>query len=276
MNQLLTVLLFGGQQAAAQGGQGGNSWMTIVLFGLVIVVFYFFMIRPGQKKAKEERQFRDSLAKGNKVITNSGLFGKIVEINEGNVIIEIAEGVKIKILKSAIMSHYDGSLEEKERKEKKDDKGNEIASESGEQKEAPKNKNKSNIILIIILVVVAIGAFVYIKWFKKDNNQTVEKINIDNIQIKKQDLTFTYTGEATKDSIPLGKGTARFSSDSTEDRLSFVGEWKLSDTVVGILYFKDTIKYKAITDTFYLKENLFSYNKIQDSTEIKNDSTVVK
>lgn len=275
MNQLLTVLLLGGQQAASNGQQGGSSWMTIIFLGLIIVVFYFFMIRPGQKKAKEERQFRDSLSKGDKVITNTGMFGKIVEINEGNVVLEIAEGVKIKILKSAIMSHYDGSIEEKEKKN--DNKANATTNEEansndtkeeGKKAEA-KKKNIVNIVLIIVLVLGVVGFFVYTKWFKKEEAKPVEKINIENKVITRNNQSFTYTGEATKDSIPFGKGKAVFSNDSLEDRLEFRGEWKLGDTAIGTLYFKDTAKYKAIADTFLLNKDTFSYNKIIDTTEVK-------
>lgn len=74
----------------------------LILFGLIIVVFYFFMIRPQQKKQKKIQQFRESLQKGEEVITIGGIHGKIVDVNDTTFLVEIADGVKIKIEKAAI------------------------------------------------------------------------------------------------------------------------------------------------------------------------------
>jgi preprotein translocase subunit YajC len=120
MNQLLSILLLGGQQVAANGEKPQTqSWMTFVFLGLIIVIFYFFMIRPGQKKAKKEKSFLDSLSKGDKIITNTGMYGKIVELTEGTASIEIATNVKIKIAKAAIVSLQDGSTTPQEPKKEK-------------------------------------------------------------------------------------------------------------------------------------------------------------
>lgn len=84
-------------------GQEANPWMSFLPLLLIIVVFYFFMIRPQVKRQKELRQFRDSLAKGDKVITTGGIFGKVVEIKETTVILEIAKDVNIKVDKAGIV-----------------------------------------------------------------------------------------------------------------------------------------------------------------------------
>lgn len=72
-------------------------------FILLFVVMYFFMIRPQMKRQKAERSFQDSIKKGSKVVTTSGIHGKISEINEteGTLIIETMSG-KIKFEKSAL------------------------------------------------------------------------------------------------------------------------------------------------------------------------------
>ena len=73
-----------------------------IMMGLMIVVFYFFMIRPQQKKTKDAKKFRETLQKGTKVITIGGLHGKVVEVSDKTVLIEAADGVKLRFEKSAI------------------------------------------------------------------------------------------------------------------------------------------------------------------------------
>lgn len=105
---LLNTLLFMPQQAT-DGQAGGNSWMSFVWILLIIVVFYFFFIRPQSKKAKEERNFRDSLQKGDKIITTAGIHGKIIELNDTTAIIETEGQGRLKIEKAAIMRQADSS-----------------------------------------------------------------------------------------------------------------------------------------------------------------------
>jgi len=84
-------------------GQEQNPLMSFLPLLLIVVVFYFFMIRPQMKRQKEVRKFRDSLAKGDKVITTGGIYGRIVEVKETSVILEIATGVQIKVDKNGII-----------------------------------------------------------------------------------------------------------------------------------------------------------------------------
>ncbi len=90
--EYLNILL----TAAPQGGQQ-NPMMSLVFFVLIIVVFYFFLIRPQVKRQKEIQKFRKSLKKGDKVITAGGIYGKITDIKENIVILEIAPDVRIKV-----------------------------------------------------------------------------------------------------------------------------------------------------------------------------------
>lgn len=92
---LLNILL---QAAPAGGGAMGQLIMIL----LIIVIFYFFMIRPQMKKAKLEKEFKESLVKGDKVVTIGGVHGRIVEVNETTFMIEIDTNVKVKVEKTAI------------------------------------------------------------------------------------------------------------------------------------------------------------------------------
>lgn len=69
---------------------------------LIIVVFYFFMIRPQMKKAKDHKKFVEELKKGDKVVTTSGIHGKIVDLNETTFLIEVESGTKIRFEKSSV------------------------------------------------------------------------------------------------------------------------------------------------------------------------------
>lgn len=101
---LSTILL----QTQTQGA-GGSMWSTILMFALLIVVFYFFLIRPQSKRQKEVRKFQDSLENGKSVITQGGIYGKIKEVKDNYVILEIAEGVKIKVNKNMLFDATDPS-----------------------------------------------------------------------------------------------------------------------------------------------------------------------
>ena len=81
-------------------------------FILMFVVIYFFMIRPQQKKAKQEKEFESSLKVGDRIITKSGLHGKIAEVSEGTVVIETMSG-KLKMERSAISMEMSAKLAEK-------------------------------------------------------------------------------------------------------------------------------------------------------------------
>lgn len=84
-------------------GQDANPLMSFLPLLLIVVVFYFFMIRPQMKRQKEVRQFRESLAKGDKVVTTGGIYGRIVEVKETHIVLEIAKEVQIKVDKNGIV-----------------------------------------------------------------------------------------------------------------------------------------------------------------------------
>lgn len=94
----LNILLQAAQEG--QGGMGGYS--GIIMMVLIFVVFYFFLIRPQSKRQKEIQKQRESLKVGDRVVTSGGIYGKIKELNDSTVLIEIAENVKIKVDKNSV------------------------------------------------------------------------------------------------------------------------------------------------------------------------------
>ena len=77
--------------------------MSFLPLILIIIVFWFFMIRPQMKRQKELKKYRDSLQKGDKIMTTGGIFGKVVEINDYTVIIEVESQARLKVSKEAIV-----------------------------------------------------------------------------------------------------------------------------------------------------------------------------
>ena len=81
----------------------GSGWSMIIMMVLIFVVMWFFMIRPQQKQQKELAKFRNSLAKGQKIITAGGIYGTVREIKENYVIIEVDNNCSIRVDKNMIM-----------------------------------------------------------------------------------------------------------------------------------------------------------------------------
>lgn len=95
MNNLFILL-------QATSGKGGG-YEQLMMIGALILVFYFFMIRPQMKKSKEIKKFRSELKKGDKILTIGGIYGKIHEIKENYIMVEIDNNVRIKVSPSAIV-----------------------------------------------------------------------------------------------------------------------------------------------------------------------------
>ncbi len=85
------------------GGGGMNAiLMQIAPFILIIVVFYFLLIRPQQQRMKRHRELIDNLRKGDDVVTSGGLLGKVTKVTDTEATLEIAEGVRVKVVKATI------------------------------------------------------------------------------------------------------------------------------------------------------------------------------
>ena len=91
------------QAAAAPAGQ--NGWSSILMIVLMFVVIYFFMIRPQQKRQKEIKKFRESIKAGDKVITAGGIYGKVKDVKETTITLEIADNVRITIDKNSVYAN---------------------------------------------------------------------------------------------------------------------------------------------------------------------------
>ncbi|MDX5423586.1 MAG: preprotein translocase subunit YajC [Hymenobacteraceae bacterium] len=74
----------------------------LLMFGAIILVFYFFMIRPQQKKMRDQKKFREQLTKGMMVVTIGGLHGRLIAVEEDTVIVEVDKGIRLTFDKSAI------------------------------------------------------------------------------------------------------------------------------------------------------------------------------
>ena len=88
-------------EAGAQQAQGGGIQL-LLLIGLMFVMMYFMIIRPQSKRAKEHRAMLEALSKGDEVVTNGGMLGKVSEIGENFVQIKIAEGTEVKVQRQAV------------------------------------------------------------------------------------------------------------------------------------------------------------------------------
>lgn len=97
---ILTILLQAGTPAQPQGGM---DYSFIIMMVLIFGVMYFLMIRPQQKRQKELNNFRKSLEKGAKVITAGGIYGRIKEIAETTVLIEVDGDTTLRVDKTMIM-----------------------------------------------------------------------------------------------------------------------------------------------------------------------------
>ncbi len=88
--------------AQAAPSQTGSSMGFILMMGLFFVIFYFMLIRPQSKRAKEHRAMLAALAAGDEVVTSGGILGRIVEIGDTFVTLEVADGVQLKVQKAQV------------------------------------------------------------------------------------------------------------------------------------------------------------------------------
>ena len=90
-----TILL----QAQAQQGSG---WTSIIMMAAVILIFWLFMIRPQQKRQKEVQRKREALSTGDRIVTSGGLYGVIRDIKETEFVVEITEGVRVRVDRGSV------------------------------------------------------------------------------------------------------------------------------------------------------------------------------
>jgi preprotein translocase subunit YajC len=100
--------------APPASGQGGGSNPIVTLLPLILIfgIFYLLIFRPQQKRQKEHRIMLEALKKGDRVVTNSGLFGTVIGVKKSIVVLKIAENVKVEFQKAAIAAIVEPSAED--------------------------------------------------------------------------------------------------------------------------------------------------------------------
>ena len=90
-------------QEAAPAGGAPDAMLQLLPIVLIFVVFYFLLIRPQQKKMKQHQAMVDGLRRGDQVVTQGGVIGKVAKVKEdGEIEVEIADGVKVRVVKATI------------------------------------------------------------------------------------------------------------------------------------------------------------------------------
>ena len=87
---------------AAPAAQQADPMTSLIFFGGMILIFYFILIRPQSKRAKQHRELVSQLSKGDEIVTNGGMLGKITEVNDQYVTLEVADNVQLKIQRQAV------------------------------------------------------------------------------------------------------------------------------------------------------------------------------
>lgn len=83
---------------------GGGLMSTVIMFGAIFAIFYFMILRPQQKKQKQHQQMIESLKKGDKVVMSGGLHGTVAGIDEKTLLVQVADNVKMKFERNAVVS----------------------------------------------------------------------------------------------------------------------------------------------------------------------------
>ena len=95
-----------------QAAAGGNQWSGILMMVVIVAIFYFFMIRPQQKKQKEIQKAREALKVGDQIVTAGGIYGRIREIGDIYMMIEVANGVTIRVDKTSIFASAEDAAQQ--------------------------------------------------------------------------------------------------------------------------------------------------------------------
>jgi preprotein translocase subunit YajC len=85
-----------------QATSGSGNWSFMIMLGLMFVIMYFFMIRPQQKKAKDQKKFIEEVKKGDYIVTIGGLHGRVAELEGDTFILEAEKGARLRFSKTSI------------------------------------------------------------------------------------------------------------------------------------------------------------------------------
>ena len=95
-------MFIGNAIAAPAGASAGSPWSSVIMMVLFGVVFYFLLIRPQSKRAKEHKNMLGAIQKGDEVVTNGGILGKVSKITDNFIVLVVAQGVEMKFQKHSI------------------------------------------------------------------------------------------------------------------------------------------------------------------------------
>jgi preprotein translocase subunit YajC len=98
----MSLLVSDAYAQSAGGPLGGGGVGQIIILVVFVGVFYFLLIRPQQKRMKDQQAMLSRLAAGDEVVTSGGILGRITEVNDTFITLEIADGVRIKVQKAQI------------------------------------------------------------------------------------------------------------------------------------------------------------------------------
>ena len=87
---------------AQAGGDAGGSLFSLLPLVVIFVLFYFLLIRPQQKRTKQHKEMVAALAKGEEVVTNGGLLGKVIEVDDNFITVEISSELNVKVQRQAV------------------------------------------------------------------------------------------------------------------------------------------------------------------------------
>ncbi len=104
--------------SGAPGGSDGGSFTAFIPLILMFGIFYLLLIRPQQKKAKQHQEMINALNKGDRVITSGGIHGRITSVDDTTVTLEIADKVRIKVVRGNIATVYQTPAPPSDKKEK--------------------------------------------------------------------------------------------------------------------------------------------------------------
>ncbi len=97
----MTGLIFA--LSGSPGGEGGSSLLTsLIPIIFIFIIFYFLLIRPQQKKQKEHQAMVSALGRGDRIVTNGGLYGTVVDVKEHVIVIKISDDVKVELVKGSV------------------------------------------------------------------------------------------------------------------------------------------------------------------------------
>ena len=111
MSDFTSLLLFM-QPQGQDGSSSGSGLLSFLPLILIILVFYLFFIRPQMRKSKEQKKFREALKKGDKVITIGGIHGKILEVSDTTVVLDVGNQQRMTFEKSAVAMDNTSQLTE--------------------------------------------------------------------------------------------------------------------------------------------------------------------